>query len=81
MWKCSQVTNEDPVFYIPLESLQAGPVDIMKEEDHEAGFWTGTLKSKDKSAGVVGYEKGPLKGLVKIAANEIGVYMNEMKGA
>lgn len=72
--QCLHATSKDPLFYIPLESLQAGPADIMKEESHETGFWTGTLKSKDKSVEVVGYDKGPLEGLVKIAPNDIGMY-------
>jgi hypothetical protein len=62
----------DPLFYVPLQDLEKGPATVTKNKTDDQGFWVGTLCLDDRKVEVVGFDTGPLKGLVKIPVDGIG---------
>ncbi|KAH8886352.1 DUF427-domain-containing protein [Thozetella sp. PMI_491] len=66
-----------PNLYIPLDALQAGPGAVSQSNVDQRGFWTGSLAIAGKSLEIAGFEQGPLKGLVKIAADAVDAWFAE----
>lgn len=62
----------DPVYYVPLVAIEAGPATLTIEKSLDFGCWIGRLNSGDKVTAVAGFVRGPLEGLVKIPKNGIG---------
>lgn len=64
--------NLDPLIYVPLSALDGGPSKVTKDKSDDAGFWTGSILIQDKRVEVIGFNKGPLDGLVKIPGDSLG---------
>lgn len=45
---------------------------MTKDKSDDAGFWTGSILIQDKRVEVIGFNKGPLDGLVKIPGDSLG---------
>lgn len=70
----------DPIYYVPVAAIQAGPGKISIASQDNAGFWTGSIISGDRTVEVTAYEKGPLAGLVKAKPTDIGWYFTPPLG-
>lgn len=62
----------DPVFYIPLKSIERGPGKLSKDGPSGEGYWIGSLAVDQRKTRLVCFEGGELDGLVKITAGYLG---------
>lgn len=66
-----------PNFYVPLAAIEAGPGEVTKETSDDKGYWLGMLSVGGRSIQAIGYDRGPLRGLVNIPPGDVGMCQGE----
>ncbi|KXX80359.1 hypothetical protein MMYC01_203264 [Madurella mycetomatis] len=61
-----------PNFYVPLAAIEAGPGEVTKETSDDKGYWLGMLSVGGRAIRAIGYDQGPLRGLVSIPPGDVG---------